>query len=144
MDIHVLHNGRKRSGSSITYLATYLYNEHFVPQILSNKAILSIWHFQFPFFLTGWHMFFGMVLTQLLSRTTKLLPGVKEVSTIRSDEVHNFGKTDPKFWDIIIIKFCYYQCGEFHLSIHSIKPVGTISIPTVSQLIMFLSTHRAK
>lgn len=51
-------------------------------------------------------MFFGMVLTQLLSRTTKLLPGVKEVSTLRSDELYIFGKTGPNFSDIITIKVC--------------------------------------
>lgn len=52
-------------------------------QILLNKAILSIWSFGFPFFLTGWHMLFGMVLTQILSRTTGLLPGVKEVRQVQ-------------------------------------------------------------
>mmetsp|Transcript_6149 Transcript_6149/g.6314 ORF Transcript_6149/g.6314 Transcript_6149/m.6314 type:complete len:381 (-) Transcript_6149:410-1552(-) len=46
--------------------------------ILLNKAILSIWNFGYPFFLTGWHMLFGMILTQVLARTTNLLPGVKE------------------------------------------------------------------
>ena len=42
--------------------------------ILLNKAILSGWGFSYPFFLTAWHMFFSMILTQILSRTTKLLP----------------------------------------------------------------------
>ena len=46
--------------------------------ILLNKAILSGWGFAYPFFLTAWHMFFSMILTQILSRTTKLLPGTTE------------------------------------------------------------------
>jgi drug/metabolite transporter (DMT)-like permease len=48
-------------------------------QILMNKAILSVWDFTFPYFLTGWHMLFATVLTQLLRYLfPSLLPGVKE------------------------------------------------------------------
>lgn len=46
--------------------------------ILFNKAVLSVLNFPFPMFLTAWHMFFGTVLTQILSRYTDMLPGVKE------------------------------------------------------------------
>jgi hypothetical protein len=35
--------------------------------------------FPFPMFITTWHMLFATVLTQVLSRTTDMLPGVKEV-----------------------------------------------------------------
>jgi hypothetical protein len=33
--------------------------------------------FPFPMFLTAWHMFFATVLTQILARTTNLLPALK-------------------------------------------------------------------
>jgi hypothetical protein len=46
--------------------------------ILLNKMILDRWSFSYPCFLTGFHMIFCTVMTQLLSRTTKLFPGVKE------------------------------------------------------------------
>jgi hypothetical protein len=46
--------------------------------ILFNKLILSTWNFHYPFFLTFWHSLCGTILTQILSRTTNLLPGVKE------------------------------------------------------------------
>jgi hypothetical protein len=48
-------------------------------QIIFNKAVLSAFDFPFPMFLTTWHMIVSMVLTQFLSRTTDLLPGVREV-----------------------------------------------------------------
>lgn len=44
-----------------------------------NKAILVDCDFPFPMFLTTMHMTFATVMTQVLSRTTDLLPGVKEV-----------------------------------------------------------------
>jgi hypothetical protein len=44
-----------------------------------NKAVLSSFDFPFPMFLTTWHMVVSMVLTQFLSKTTDLLPGVREV-----------------------------------------------------------------
>jgi drug/metabolite transporter (DMT)-like permease len=44
-----------------------------------NKAILSFWDFEYPYFLTGWHMLFATVLTQLLRLTyPSIMPGVKE------------------------------------------------------------------
>jgi len=44
-----------------------------------NKAILVDCDFPYPMFLTTMHMTFATVMTQVLSRTTDLLPGVKEV-----------------------------------------------------------------
>lgn len=44
-----------------------------------NKAVLSSYDFPYPIFLTTWHMILSTILTQVLSRTTNLLPGVKEV-----------------------------------------------------------------
>lgn len=35
--------------------------------------------FPYPMFLTTWHMFLSMILTQIMSKTTKMLPGVAEV-----------------------------------------------------------------
>jgi len=46
--------------------------------ILLNKAILTGWGFSFPCFLTAWHMIFSTILTQILVRTTKLLPAASE------------------------------------------------------------------
>lgn len=48
-------------------------------QILFNKAVLDQMKFPFPMFLTTWHMIFATFLTQIMSRTTNMLPGVKEV-----------------------------------------------------------------
>eukprot|EP01038_Epipyxis_sp_PR26KG_P008113 gene8113-10988_t len=46
--------------------------------ILFNKAVLDQMKFPFPMFLTTWHMFFATVMTQIMSATTNMLPGVKE------------------------------------------------------------------
>jgi hypothetical protein len=43
-----------------------------------NKAVLDQLKFPYPMFLTTWHMFLATVLTQIMSRTTNMLPGVKE------------------------------------------------------------------
>ena len=48
--------------------------------ILFNKAVLSSLDFPFPMFLTTWHMSLAAVLTQIMSRTTNMLPGVLEVN----------------------------------------------------------------
>eukprot|EP01035_Chromulina_nebulosa_P018159 gene18159-23816_t len=49
-----------------------------VSMILFNKALLSTWDFSYPFFLTSWHCLLATVLTQIMSRTTDYLPGVKQ------------------------------------------------------------------
>lgn len=36
--------------------------------------------FPFPMFLTTWHMVFNTIITQVMSRTTNMLPAVKEVN----------------------------------------------------------------
>lgn len=46
--------------------------------ILFNKAVLDQLKFPYPMFLTTWHMFLATILTQIMSRTTNMLPGVKE------------------------------------------------------------------
>eukprot|EP01038_Epipyxis_sp_PR26KG_P011340 gene11340-15205_t len=46
--------------------------------ILFNKVIISTWGFNFPFFLACCHNFFATLVTQILSYSTKLLPGVEE------------------------------------------------------------------
>ena len=51
----------------------------FMLQILFNKAILDQFSFPFPMFLTTWHMFLATILTQIMSKTTNMLPGVREV-----------------------------------------------------------------
>lgn len=46
--------------------------------ILFNKHVLANMDFPFPMFLTTWHMVLAAILTQIMSRTTKMLPGVAE------------------------------------------------------------------
>ena len=46
--------------------------------ILFNKAVLSSLDFPFPMFLTTWHMILASILTQIMSKTTSMLPGVQE------------------------------------------------------------------
>ena len=36
--------------------------------------------FPFPMFITTWHMLMATVFTQVLSKTTDMLPGVRDVS----------------------------------------------------------------
>lgn len=62
--------------SSWVYIAVWISLGY--SMILFNKLILSTWDFPYPFFLICWHSIFATVLTQILSRTTNLLPGVKE------------------------------------------------------------------
>lgn len=49
-----------------------------------NKLLLTTWGFRFPFFLTTWHCVLATILTQVLSRTTSLLPGVEKRSVTRT------------------------------------------------------------
>jgi hypothetical protein len=44
-----------------------------------NKAVLDTMDFPFPMFLTSWHMFVSTFMTQIMSSTTSMLPGVAEV-----------------------------------------------------------------
>lgn len=46
--------------------------------ILFNKAVLDKMEFPYPMFLTVWHMTLATFLTQIMSRTTNMLPGVNE------------------------------------------------------------------
>lgn len=46
--------------------------------ILFNKAMLDQFKFPYPMFLTTWHMLVATCLTQIMSKTTQMLPGVKE------------------------------------------------------------------
>ena len=69
--------------SDITYsFKTWLYLIQWIivsnMMILLNKVILSGWKFSYPFFLTACHMFFAMIITQILSRTTNMLPGTTQ------------------------------------------------------------------
>ena len=50
-----------------------------------NKMLLTTWGFRFPFFLTTWHCVLGTILTQVLARTTNLLPAVKDGRVTRTD-----------------------------------------------------------
>ena len=54
-------------------------------QVVFNKLVLTTWGFHYPFFLTLSHSLFGSIFTQILSRTTNLLPGVKEGKISNSD-----------------------------------------------------------
>jgi len=47
--------------------------------ILFNKWILDTLNFRYPVLLTTWHLVFATIMTQILSRTTKLLDGRKTV-----------------------------------------------------------------
>ena len=50
-----------------------------------NKLLLTTWGFHYPFFLTTWHCVLASILTQILSRTTIMLPGVKEGKVTKED-----------------------------------------------------------
>ena len=63
----------------------YLTRIYSLCQVMFNKVVLTIWGFHYPFFLTLSHSLFGSILTQILSRTTNLLPGVKEGKISNSD-----------------------------------------------------------
>lgn len=43
-----------------------------------NKVLLTTWGFHYPFFLTCWHCVLASILTQVLARTTNMLPGVEK------------------------------------------------------------------
>ena len=50
-----------------------------------NKLLLTNWGFHYPFFLTFTHCLFATIFTQILSRTTNLLAGVKEGKITSND-----------------------------------------------------------
>lgn len=60
--------------SFILFLSLILFEK-----IIFNKAVMSSFNFPFPMFLTLWHMSLATIMTQILSRTTSLLPSVAEV-----------------------------------------------------------------
>ena len=67
---------------SSPYIVQYFLILYYAIQILFNKAVLSTLEFPFPMFLVTWHMVLSTVMTQILSRTTNLLPAVGEVSKV--------------------------------------------------------------
>ena len=102
--------------------------------ILMNKAILSTWGFPYPFFLTAWHMMFATVLTQILSRTTNILPGVK--ANVVSLKVYQ--------QKIVPIAFCFATslvCGNkayVFLSVAFIQMLKAFT-PVSVQLLSFVA-----
>ena len=54
-----------------------------------NKAVLDQMKFPFPMFLTTWHMTLATILTQIMARTTNMLPAVHEVSNIPINQCLN-------------------------------------------------------
>ena len=58
--------------------------------IFFNKLLLTTWGFKFPFFLTMWHMIFATVVTQVLSRTTTMLPAVRENRITYNEHMRKF------------------------------------------------------
>ena len=50
--------------------------------IIFNKAVIDTLNFPYPMFLTTWHMCLATFLTQVMSRTTNMLPSVSEVREI--------------------------------------------------------------
>ena len=104
--------------------------------ICMNKAILSTWGFSYPFFLTAWHMVFATVLTQILSRTTNMLPGVKQNAVTMKVYMQK----------IIPIAFCFalsLVCGNkayiflsvaFIQMLKAFTPVGVLLLSFVGGL----------
>ncbi|KAG7571118.1 hypothetical protein FFLO_00943 [Filobasidium floriforme] len=54
-----------------------------VSVILYNKYIFSELSFEYPIFLTTWHLIFSAIGTRVLQRTTTLLDGVKDIDMPR-------------------------------------------------------------
>jgi drug/metabolite transporter (DMT)-like permease len=50
-----------------------------------NKVLLTTWGFRYPCFLTAWHCVLSTALTQVLARTTNLLPSVEKGVVTRKD-----------------------------------------------------------
>lgn len=79
MDIYcVLDHGQLYHGKSQHHTLWKTRTYILFPQILFNKAVLDQLKFPYPMFLTTWHMCFATLLTQIMSRTTNMLPGVRE------------------------------------------------------------------
>ena len=77
LDSNFMYNGN--SLIFFTDLTSWLLSVLSMVQILFNKAVLDQMKFPYPMFLTTWHMFVATILTQIMARTTSMLPGVKEV-----------------------------------------------------------------
>eukprot|EP00608_Synchroma_pusillum_P010219 CAMPEP_0198436844 /NCGR_PEP_ID=MMETSP1452-20131203/44217_1 /TAXON_ID=1181717 /ORGANISM="Synchroma pusillum, Strain CCMP3072" /LENGTH=346 /DNA_ID=CAMNT_0044157403 /DNA_START=9 /DNA_END=1049 /DNA_ORIENTATION=+ len=77
-------------GKSLFYISLWMFCS--VSMIIFNKAILSTFEFPFPMALTAWHMLFATVCTQILARTTSLLPSVAKGTVTRGDY---FGRVVP-------------------------------------------------
>ena len=74
--------------SSLFYISFWMVQG--ISMIFFNKLLLTTWGFKFPFFLTMWHMIFATVVTQVLSRTTTMLPAVKENRVSYNEHMRKF------------------------------------------------------
>mmetsp|Transcript_25108 Transcript_25108/g.36053 ORF Transcript_25108/g.36053 Transcript_25108/m.36053 type:complete len:373 (-) Transcript_25108:407-1525(-) len=88
MNEKILVSGDSHQLPTIFYVISWM--AHGISMILFNKVLLTTWGFKFPFFLTMWHMIFASILTQILSRTTNLLPSVKEGRVSQADYFRKF------------------------------------------------------
>ena len=74
--------------SSLFYISFWMVQG--ISMIFFNKLLLTTWGFKFPFFLTMWHMIFATLVTQVLSRTTTMLPAVKENRVSSNEYLRKF------------------------------------------------------
>ena len=98
--------------------------------ILLNKYIISPWGFSYPCFLTAWHMLFSTILTQILLRTTNMLPAAKEGRV--TSEIFK-----TKF---IPIAICFSISIVLGNSAYLFLSVSYIQVATVCYIFILLTT----
>eukprot|EP01036_Dinobryon_divergens_P033737 gene33737-43599_t len=102
--------------------------------VVFNKLVLTTWGFHYPFFLTLSHSLFGSIFTQILSRTTNLLPGVKEGKISNSDYFKKIVPMSVLFVVGVVLGNMAYK----HLSLGYIQMVKAVT-PVPLLLLNFLA-----
>lgn len=82
-------------------------------QITFNKAILVEYGFPYPIFLTTVQLLIAMLLTQLLARTTNLLPAATEVCTTAPTRIVVVDQATIAAVACMNLRYICYHCMNF-------------------------------
>jgi len=104
--------------------------------ILFNKAVLDQLKFPFPMFLVFWHMVLATVLTQIMSRTTNMLPGVKEGKVTTQDFINKFIPVSIFFATSLVLsnKAYIYLAVSYIQMLKAFTPVAVLIFSFIAGL----------
>lgn len=107
-------------------------------QVIFNKFLISNWNFHYPFFLTTWHCLLSSLLTQILARTTNLLPGLAQNKVTWS----TYFKTVIPVAGFFGIGICLGNMAYQYISVAYIQMIKAIN--PVPLLLLYFAFGREK